>query len=304
MFVSHPQDHVLPAGFKDALRCLSGPHRHYDNYDQDCNREYGRYGRNNESNGYQHRGQQQRRDNRYRRDQDRGRYAEPRGARSQGVAVHGGQRNGLGSDLLGEACQVDDSLMLVAMRQQGGNCDDDTPGDTTAQVPVVANGHTGRLGPHGAMNGHGSTNALPGANNLIDSESESSDESEHEVPFCSRRRTEEAHDAGIHGNGEVEPIDMRKFVGMSSAVPGAGVKETSMAVVGSSALLVANADRGEEVVGTPLREQLPTSPDACTDANRGSPGLSPSGWGARPTENKYKEMSFRPADMQVQKYSG
>lgn len=45
-----PPDHILPAGFKDALRCgtmLSGPHRHHDNYDQDCNREYGRYGRNN-----------------------------------------------------------------------------------------------------------------------------------------------------------------------------------------------------------------------------------------------------------------
>ncbi|KAH9374054.1 hypothetical protein HPB48_005323 [Haemaphysalis longicornis] len=41
------RDHILPAGFKDALRGLPGPHRHYDNYDQDCNREYGRYGRNN-----------------------------------------------------------------------------------------------------------------------------------------------------------------------------------------------------------------------------------------------------------------
>lgn len=298
-----PPDHILPAGFKDALRGLPGPHRHYDNYDQDCNREYGRYGRNNENNRYQHRGQQQWRDNRYWRDQGRGRSAEPRGARSQGDAVRGGQRNGLGSDLLGEACQADDSLVLVAMRHQGGNCDDDKPGDTTAQVPVMANGHAG-LGPHGAMNGHGYTNALSGANNLIDSESESSDESEHEVPLCSGRRTEEMHDVGTHGNGKAEPIDLRKFVGMSSAVPGAGVKETSMAVVGSSTLLSANADRGEEIVCTALREQLPTSPDACTDANQGSPGLSPSGWGARPMENKYKEMSFRPADMQVLKYSG
>lgn len=288
-----PPDHVLPAGFKDALRCgtiMAGLHRHYDNYNQDCSREYGRYGRNNENNRYQHRGgQQQWRDNgRYRMEQNRGGRMEPRGAaRNQGVAMRG-RVNGL----LGQATEADDSLMFVAMRHQAGNRDN-KPEDATAQAPVMANGHAG----FGAVNGNGGNNALSGTSHFIDSEGESSGD---DLPVRYGRRSGGKQHTGVGIKREAAPEDTLMSVGMRAAAAlGAAVGETSTAAVGNPGgeLPITGADRGEEVLRT-------ISLDARAQADRGSPELSPNGWGTRPMENKYKDMSFRPADMQVSKYAG
>lgn len=51
-----PLDHILPMGFKDALKIganRSAPYRHYSSYDKDCSQEYGPNGRR-ENNRFHH----------------------------------------------------------------------------------------------------------------------------------------------------------------------------------------------------------------------------------------------------------
>uniref|UniRef100_A0A224YSX7 Exonuclease 3'-5' domain-containing protein 1 n=1 Tax=Rhipicephalus zambeziensis TaxID=60191 RepID=A0A224YSX7_9ACAR len=112
-----PLDHILPVGFRDALKLSANraaPNRTYSSYDEDCYREYGHHARRNNNRHYHHRDNLRRgrgfsamNNDRVHSRQQRDSYRQEESNRKRD------DRNNVKED----NC-VEDSLLYVAMHQQ------------------------------------------------------------------------------------------------------------------------------------------------------------------------------------------
>lgn len=112
-----PLDHILPMGFRDALKLgakRAAPNRNYSSYDEDCYREYGPHSRRDNNRHYHHRDNLRRGRGFSSMNNDRMHSRQPREAyRQEEYNRKRDERNNVQED----NC-VEDSLLYVAMQQQ------------------------------------------------------------------------------------------------------------------------------------------------------------------------------------------